>query len=66
MRGESELRTMRSRSQRLHRQYTDFAECEAIMLSMDAPLGNPRASRARCLVGLQLVRVVGADLLHLR
>ena len=46
MRGESELSTIRSRSQRLHRQYTDFAEWEAIMLSMGGPLGNPRATLA--------------------
>ena len=44
MRGESEPSTMRSRSQRLQRQYTAFAEWEAIMLSMDASVGKRRAN----------------------
>jgi hypothetical protein len=44
MRGDSELRTRRSRVQRLQRQSAVFAVRRLVKLSMGAPSGNPCAS----------------------
>jgi len=44
MRGDSELRTRRSRVQRLHRQSAVFAVRRMLTLSMGASSGNPCAS----------------------
>jgi len=44
MRGDSELRTKRSRVQRLHRQSAVFAVRRLLKLSMGASGGNPCAS----------------------
>ena len=45
MRGDSELRTRRSRVQRLQRQSAVFDVRRAVRLSMGTPSGNPYASR---------------------